>query len=92
MKKPPPDMSHDAWLEKFMSGTSAETKAPAFRPMQSPVERKAAETTRASREMIEAATKERQAATAKLKAARLAREAGARALPAQEPPKTKKGG
>jgi hypothetical protein len=33
MKKAPPDMSNHAWLEQFMSGTSADTKAPAFRPM-----------------------------------------------------------
>ena len=92
MKKPAPDKSDDAWLEQFMAGTSFETRTPAFRPTQSPSERKAAETTRASREMTEAATEERQAATAKLRAARLAREAGARALPAQVPPKTKKGG
>jgi hypothetical protein len=92
MKKPAPGTSNDAWLERFMSGTTSETKTPAFRPTQSPSEQKAAETTRTSREMTEAATKQRQAATAKLKAARLAREADARALPAQAPPKTKKGG
>lgn len=88
MKKPAPDISNEAWLEKFMSGTSAETKPPAFRPMQSPAERKAAETTRAFREMTEAATEQRQATAAKLKAARLEKEADARALVAQE--KTKK--
>ena len=88
MKKP--GNANDAWLEKFMSGTSAETKAPAFRPTQSPSERKAAETTRAFREVTEAATDQRQAAAAKLKAARLGRDAKAGALAAQES-KTKKG-
>jgi hypothetical protein len=92
MKKPATNTSKDAWLETFMSGTSAETKPPAFRPMQSPAERKASETTRAFREMTEAATNERQAATAKLRAARLARDVEAAALAAQKPPKTKKGG
>ena len=84
MKKPAPDMSNDAWLEKFMAGTSADTKTPAFRPVQSPAERKASETTRAFREVTEAATNQRQAAAAKLKAARLDRDAEAGALVAQE--------
>ena len=91
MKKPAPDISTDAWLERFFSGTSAETKVPAFRPTQSPSERKAAETTRVFREMTEAATDQRQAAAAKLKAARLGKEADTRARAAQEP-KTKEPG
>ena len=89
MKKPAAGISNDAWLERFFSGTSAETKPPAFRPTQSPSERKAAETTRVFREVTEAATDQRQAAAAKLKAARLGKEADARA--AQEP-KTKEPG
>lgn len=89
MKKPAPDMSNHAWLEKFMAGTSADTKAPAFRPVQSPSEQKAAETTRVFREMTEAATDQRQATAAKLRAARLAREADARALAVQEKAKKK---
>jgi hypothetical protein len=90
MKKPARGTSNDAWLEKFFLGTSAETKAPAFRPTQSPSERKAAETTRAFREVTEAAAEQRQAAAAKLKAARLARD-DASALATQEP-KAKKPG
>ena len=90
MKKHIPSNPKDAWLEKFMSGTSADTKTPAFSSFQSEPERKAAETTRVFREVTEAATDQRQAAAAKLKAARLAREADARALAAQE--KAKKGG
>ena len=90
MKKPSSDMSNHAWLEKFMSGTSADTKAPAFRPVLSSSEHKAAETTRAFRQMTEAATEQRQTAAAKLKAARLGKEADARVLAAQE--KAKKGG
>ena len=92
MKKPAANNSNDAWLEKFMLGTSSDTTTPAFRPMQSPAERKASETTRAFRELTEEATNERQAATAKLRAARLARDVEAAALPTQKPPKTKKGG
>jgi hypothetical protein len=92
MKKLPPSDPNDAWLEKFMVGTSADPKTPAFRPAQSPSEQKAAETTRVFREVTGAATDQRQAATAKLKAARLARDADAGALAAQEPKKTKKGG
>ena len=48
-------------------------------------------TTRVFREVTEAATDQRQAAAAKLKAARLGKEADARALAAQEL-KTKKPG
>ncbi len=92
MKKPAPDDASNAWLEKFMRGASSETKTPAFLPTPSPSEQKAAETTRVSRGMTEAATEERQAATATLRAARLGKEADARARAAQEPPKTKKDG
>ena len=91
MKKPTLVSSNDAWLEKFISGTTAQTNAPAFRPIQSPSEQKAAETTRAFREMTQTATAQRQAATAKLKAARLGKEAEARNLAAQEKAKPKKG-
>lgn len=87
MTKPTRGSSNDAWLEKFFSGTSADTKVPAFRPTQSPSERKAAETTRAFHEVTEAATEQRHAAAAKLKAARLARDNDALAAQA---PKTKK--
>ena len=91
MKKPTLGSSNDAWLEKFISGTTAQTNAPAFRPIQSPSEQKAAETTRAFREMTQTATDQRQAATAKLKAARLGKEAEARDLAAQKKAKPKKG-
>ena len=75
MKKPAPDDPNSAWLEKFMLGTSADTRTPAFRPALSPTERKSEETTRAFRETTDAARDQRLAATAKLKAARLARDA-----------------
>ena len=91
MKKPTLGNSNDAWLEKFMLGTTAQTSAPAFRSIQSPSEQKAAETTRAFREMTQTATDQRQAATAKLKAARLGKEAEARNLAAHERAKPKKG-
>jgi hypothetical protein len=92
MKKSTTSNANDAWLEKFMSGTSADTKVPAFRPIQSPSEQKAAETTRVFREMTSTATDQRLAAAAKLKVARLGKEADARALAAQEKAKPKKGG
>ena len=84
MKKRTPGNSNDAWLERFFAGTSAETKPPAFRPTPSPSEQKAAETTRASRTMTETATDQRQAAAARLKAARLARDAEAGASAARK--------
>ena len=92
MKKQIPSNPNDAWLEQFMLGTSADTKTPAFRSFQSEPERKAAETTRVFREVTEAATDQRQATAAKLKAARLARDAEAGALAAQEEAKPRKPG
>lgn len=90
MTKQRPDASDVGWLERFMSGTKpVETAAPAFRPQSSPSERKADERTRTVREMTDAATEKRQATTARLKAARLEKEAEDRAEAALEPTKKK---
>lgn len=80
MTKQPPDASDPHWLERFMSGTKpVDTAVPAFRPQLSPSERKAEERTRVVREMTDAATEKRSTATARLKAARLGKEADDRA-------------
>ena len=90
MTKKAPDASDPDWLEKFMAGTKpAETAVPAFRPQSSPSERKADERTRVVREMTDAASEKRSATTARLKAARLGKEAEDRAQAALEPPKKK---
>ena len=90
MTKKRPDASDAGWLEKFMSGTKpVETAAPAFRPQPSPSEQKADERTRLVREMTDAATEKRSTTTARLKAARLGKEAEDRAQAVLDPPKKK---
>ena len=91
MTKRPSDASNAGWLERFMSGTkSVETAAPTFRSQSSPSQQKADERTRLVREMTDAATEKRLATTARLKAARLGKEAEDRAQAALEPPKKKR--
>ena len=91
MTKSRPDASDAGWLERFMSGTKpVETAAPAFRPQLSPSERKADERTRVARQMTDADTEKRSALTARLKAARLEKEAEDRAQAALEVPKKKR--
>lgn len=88
MTKKPADASDSAWLERFMAGTKpVDTAVPTFRPQSSPSDRKSDERTRLVREMTDAATEKRSAATARLKAARLGKEAEDRAQAALEPPK-----
>ncbi len=90
MTKKVPDPSDAAWLERFMAGTApVAADVPAYRPQLSPAERKADERTRLVREMTDAATEERRTSTARLRAARLAKEAEDRAQAALEPPRTK---
>jgi hypothetical protein len=73
-----------------MSSTErVDTAVPAFHPKLSPSERKADERTRVVREMTDAATEQRSTTTARLKAARLGKEAEDRAQAALEPPKKK---
>ena len=75
-----------------MAGTRpTESAVPAFKPQSSPSERKADERTRLVREMTDAATEKRSAATARLKEARLGKEADDRAQAALQPPKKKAG-
>ena len=91
MTKRRPDASDAGWLERFMSGTEpVKTAAPGFRPQSSPSQQKADERTRVVREMTDAATEKRLATTARLKAARLGKEAEDRAQAALEPPKKKR--
>ena len=91
MTKRRPDASDAGWLERFMSGTKpVATAAPAFRPQSSPSQQKADERTRVVPEMTDAATEKRLATTARLKAARLGKEAEDRAQAALEPPKKKR--
>ena len=85
MTKKAPDPSNSDWLERFMAGTTLViTGVPAFRPQPSPSERKADERTRAVREMTVSATEKRLTTTARLKAARLGKEAEDRAQAALE--------
>ena len=80
MTKKGPDPSNSDWLERFMAGTTpVKTGVPAFRPQPSPSERKADERTRAVREMTDSETEKRLTTTARLKAARLGKEAEDRA-------------
>ena len=91
MTKKAPDPTNSDWLERFMAGTTpATTGVPAFRPQPSPSERKAEERTRAVREMTDSETEKRLTTTARLKAARLGKEAEDRAQAALEPPKKKR--
>ena len=93
MTKRPSNGSDPGWLDSFMAGTKPlDTAAPVFRPQSSLSERKADERTRAVRDMTDAATEKRQATTARLKAARLEKEAEDRARAALEPPKKPKKG
>jgi hypothetical protein len=90
MTKKAPDRPNAAWLERFMAGTApVAAGVPAYRPQLSAAERKAHERIRLVREMTDAATEERLTSTARLRAARLAKEAEDRARAALEPPKTK---
>ena len=85
MTKKAPDPSNSDWLERFMAGTTpVTTGVPAFRPQPSPSERKADERTRLVREMTDGATEKRLTTTARLKAARLGKEAEDRAQAALE--------
>ena len=80
MTKKAPDPSNSDWLERFMAGTTpAKAGVPAFRPQPSPSERKADERTRLVREMTDSETEKRLTTTARLKAARLGKEAEDRA-------------
>jgi hypothetical protein len=79
--------SDPSWLERFMAGTSpVQTGVPAFRPQMSPSERKADDTARHVRELTDAATQERVATSARLRALRLEKEAEDRARAIAEPP------
>ena len=90
MTKPKDTTPKDSWFDKFVSGTSKDMAVPAFRAVQSPSERKADESTRVAREATESAAQKRQDTVAKLKAARLAKEAEDRAQAEQAPAKAKK--
>jgi hypothetical protein len=90
MTKPKDSTPKASWFDQFVSGTSQDTQTPAFRAPTSPSERKADQSTRVAREATDAATEKRQALTAKLKAARLAKEAEDRAQIEQSPVKRKK--
>ena len=90
MTKPKDSIPRDSWFNQFVAGTSQDTHVPAFRATPSPSERKADESTRVAREATAAAAEKRQATTAKLKAARLAKEAEDRAQIEQSPVKRKK--
>ena len=90
MTKPKDTTPADSWFDKFVSGTSQDQARPAFQAPKSPSEKKAEESTRFAREVTDAAAEKRQATVAKLKAARLAKEAEDRAQAALTPAKTKK--
>jgi hypothetical protein len=76
MKKAPASGSDSAWLDRYIHDQHpSSTAAPAFRQLRSPAERKAEETSRAARAATAAASEQRRIDTARLKAARLAKEA-----------------
>jgi len=78
------------WLSTLTP--AARPAVPAFRPTRAPHEVKADTTARISRELIDAQTEKRHANTARLKQARLERDAGEQAAAAAAPvaPKAKK--
>jgi hypothetical protein len=93
MKKVSPPTTDSEWFDKFLAEQPPpDAGAPSFRPTPSRSERKAEESTRVAREVIEAATEQRESATALLRGARLKWEADARALAAKEPNKKRKPG
>jgi hypothetical protein len=78
MTKAPSDLTDSAWLGRYIRDKhSSPTEAPVSRQLRTPAERKADETSRAAREITEAAAEQRRLDTARLKAARLERDAAA---------------
>ena len=84
MKNPPSASADSDWLKLYLSKLDPPaTERPAFRAVLSPAEEKAERTARVARELIEAETEERQATTARLRAARLGKDANSRVDPTQ---------
>lgn len=85
------DMFDSLWPGAPQPSTAGLGASPGFRPARSPSEARAEETTRVAREMTDTAAEQRHARTARLKQARLEREAAeASAAPAPKPkPKPK---
>ncbi len=78
MAKAPSDLTDSAWLGPYMRDKrSSPSNAPVSRQLRTPAEQKADETSRAAREITEAAAEQRRLDTARLKAARLERDAAA---------------
>jgi hypothetical protein len=78
MAKAPSDLTDSAWLGPYMRDKrSSPSNAPVSRQLRTPAEQKADETSRAAREITEAAAEQRRLDTARLKAARLERDATA---------------
>jgi hypothetical protein len=89
MKKASPSTTAGEWLEQFLPEQQSPDAPLAFQPTPSRSELRAEESTRVSRGVTEAATEQRESATARLRGARLKWEADARALAARKP-KTKR--
>ncbi|WP_210526644.1 hypothetical protein [Rubellimicrobium arenae] len=78
----------DGWIgDIFRNTQSSVPPTPAFRPTQTPSEKRADETTRVAREITEAAKERLQADVARLRQARLEKEAVDRANAARVPAK-----
>ena len=74
-------MMESLWPEAPRPSTEGLGAMPGFRPARTPAETRAEETTRVAREMTDAETERRQARTAELRRARLAKEAAADVAP-----------
>jgi hypothetical protein len=87
------DTAEHLW-SKLMSGDqpSQEKNVPGFRPVQTPHERKADDRTRLVREITDAATDQRVANVARLRQARLNKEAEDKSQAAPAAPTKKRGG
>jgi hypothetical protein len=82
------DTLHDLLFEGLTAeAPSTIAEVPPHRRVLTPAERKAAETTRVAREATEAEAEQRQAQVARLRRARLEREAVDKAAAAAAPPK-----
>ncbi|HVG49669.1 MAG TPA: hypothetical protein VM899_16210 [Rubellimicrobium sp.] len=92
MKKLRPGSGNDDWLERYFPKLQAGGADPSkFRPVLSPTEEKAEKTARAARELIEAENEARRAAAARLRAARLGKQADGHMDAAREQPNQKEG-
>ena len=91
MGKPAQSTLTQFWLEAtFLTPQSSEPRVSAYRPVPTRSDIKAEEATRVAREFTEAAAERRQAQVARLRQARLEKEASDKAQAAATPPKKRR--